>query len=270
MCFGVRDALAAAEALPDPSGVTIYGELVHNPLVGERLAERGFRQLDELERDVPRTEAVLVTAHGVSDREAARLREHGLRIVDTTCPLVRAAHAAARELDREGRLVVVVGRAGHVEIRGLVGDLRRSVVVAGPEEVERWPDPRIGVLAQTTTPAAQLHAVVRAIRRANPDADVRVADTVCRPTRDRQESLAELLPHVSALVVVGGRGSRNTLELVRAAEAAGVRAIHVESAAELDPAAFAGIETVGLTAGTSTLPETVEEVHERLRGMAPP
>lgn len=271
MCFGVRDALALADSIADPSSVTIYGELAHNEEVRRRLAERGFRGLEENARDgAPPTARVLLTPHGVSDRERARLTGAGASLIDATCPLVRAAHAAALRFAAEGRFVVVVGRADHVEVRGLVGDLPRHAVVAGPDDVETYPAASIGVVAQTTTTAAELAAALEAVRERNPAADVRLADTICQPTRDRQAALAALLPQIEVLVVVGGRGSRNTRQLADAAARAGVRAHHVQRASDLDPAWFAGAPRVGLTAGTSTPAAILAEVYDALVAMEPP
>ena len=98
MCFGVRDALQVIEQIRDPRSVTIHGELVHNGVVLRRLADRGFAQEDERDRGVPETAAVLITAHGISQRERARLRAAGKQLIDTTCPLVKKAHEAARSL----------------------------------------------------------------------------------------------------------------------------------------------------------------------------
>ena len=169
MCFGVSDALAAADRIENPSEVTIYGELVHNELVRERLLARGFAQMGERDREIPSTPAVLITAHGVSGAERGRLAAAQLRVVDTTCPLVRHAHSMALQLDAEDRLVVVVGKADHVEVRGIVGDLRRFVVIESAVNVGNLGAERIGVMSQTTTPDARFAEVVAAIRRENPN-----------------------------------------------------------------------------------------------------
>ena len=141
-------------------------------------------------------------------------------------------------------------------------------MVESPAEVRSYPDERLGVICQTTTPDALLRAVLRAVQAKNPATQIRFVDTVCRPTRERQQALERLLPAVDALVVVGGKNSRNTRELAEAARARGVRTIQVQSAAELRPAWFQEYHTVGLTAGTSTLDETIEEVHRRLLALA--
>ncbi len=268
MCFGVRDALDVMDSVEDPRAVTVHGELVHNPEVLRMLDRRGFHQSSEASRGVPDTEAVLITAHGVSDRERARLRGAGKRLIDTTCPLVQKAHDAARQLQAEGRRVVVLGRAEHVEVRGIVEDLADAIVVGSEGDVRAWPDARLGVVCQTTTAAERVDRLVAAIRRGNPRADVRLVDTVCNPTKARGAALEALLPAVDALVVVGGRDSNNTRQLVARAEARGVPALHVENAAQLDEGWLEGRATVGLTAGTSTLPATIDAVHARLLELA--
>ncbi|MBK8974640.1 MAG: 4-hydroxy-3-methylbut-2-enyl diphosphate reductase [Planctomycetes bacterium] len=268
MCFGVRDALRDVLALRDAGSVTVWGELVHNPLVITQLGERGFVQRGEQSRIAfPDTARVLITAHGVSDRERARLRAHGHELIDTTCPLVRHAHDVALRLSAEGRHVVVLGKRGHVEVQGLVGDLPRADVVWERHEVAHYPYPRLGVLAQTTTPPDRAAELIDEIRLLNPTADLRVVDTICAPTRDRQRALDELAGEVRVAVVVGGSGSNNTRELVARLARLGVAAHRVATAAELEPGWFAGHAVVGLAAGTSALPDTVDAVERRLRDL---
>jgi 4-hydroxy-3-methylbut-2-enyl diphosphate reductase len=103
-----------------------------------------------------------------------------------------------------------------------------------------------------------------AVSRCNPDAQIRFIDTVCRPTKEHQNALERLLDLVQAMVVVGGRNSNNTRELAERCRERGVPAHHIQDAADLQPDWFARIETVGLTAGTSTLDETIERVHQAL------
>lgn len=110
-----------------------------------------------------------------------------------------------------------------------------------------------------------MRAVRRAVEEQNPGAEVRFIDTVCHPTKDHQKALERLLDQVEAVVVVGGRHSNNTRELAARCRERGLPALHVQGASDLDPAWFTGLATVGLTAGTSTLDETVEEVRQALQ-----
>jgi 4-hydroxy-3-methylbut-2-enyl diphosphate reductase len=265
MCFGVRDALRATRSVADPTLVTIHGELVHNPRVARQLGEAGFRQSREDSRVAAvGTPVVLITAHGVSNAERRRLEAANKALIDTTCPLVRRAHDAAQTLQAEGRHVLLVGKAGHVEVRGIVEDLERCDVIEAPDEVRCYDSHRLGIVCQTTMPPDVVADVCAHVRRLNPLADVRVIDTVCRPTELRQQSVVDLAGRVDAVVVVGGRNSNNTRWLVNVCREHGTPALHVESAEDLDPAWFAGVRTVGLTAGTSTLDETIDEVYRAL------
>ncbi len=265
LCFGVRDALDYIRRVPDPAAVTIYGELVHNERINTELVQLGFRQVSEQARGTREaaTPEVLVTAHGISNAERGRLAAAGRVLHDTTCPLVRRAHEAALRLDAEGRFVIVVGRRGHVEVLGLTGDLRACEVVESPAEVRAYPTDRIGVICQTTTPDALAEAVLEAVHQHNPHAAIRFIDTVCRPTRERQEALLALLPRVQALVVVGGRNSRNSRELAETARRRGVPAFLVQGAEDM-PAEVFEFDVVGLTAGTSTPDDTIDEVESLL------
>lgn len=264
-CFGVREALAIAEQTQDPHSVTIHGELVHNESVQQRMRTRGFHIVSEdSRRALPQTPRVMVTAHGISDRERNRLESAGLRLIDTTCPLVRRVHLAAQRLAGDGRHILVIGRTGHVEVQGIIEDLPSVEVVDSPQSVRVYSQKRLGIVSQSTTPpqlASEIHA---AIRKVNPGSDIEFVDTICQPTRDRQEAVLKLLPHVDAVVVVGGLNSNNTRALVAQCTSAGKPAVHVQSAVDLDPKWFRDIRVVGLTAGTSTLDETVEEVRRAL------
>jgi len=268
MCFGVRDALQILAEVDEPERVTIHGELVHNEAVVEQLGERGFQMVKEsARRPLPLTDTVLVTAHGVSARERQRLLAAGKQIVDSTCPLVIRAHEAAQKLQREDRHVLVIGKRGHVEVQGIIEDLNSFEVIQSAEEVRHYPFAKLGIMCQTTSPARLVQQIRAAVAEKNPSADIRFIDTVCHPTKDHQRALETLLEQVEAVVVVGGHNSNNTRELVARCREHGVPALHIQSASDLDPAWFDGFEIVGLTAGTSTLDATIDEVHQALAAL---
>ncbi len=268
-CFGVRDAIKVAMNYPQPYRMTVLGELVHNEEIMIRLTERGVRMLPETQREViPETPAVMITAHGMSDRERRLYEEAGREIIDTTCPLVRRIHKAALMLAADGRTVVVIGKPNHVEVRGIVGDLKDYAVFACPEDVTALAAMRIGVICQSTMPPNQAQAVLQRIKEVNAAKDIRYIPTICKPTLDRQAAAHRLLVQVDTLVVVGGRHSNNTLELVKLAEVQGIRAIHVQTQADLRMQQFEGAMVVGLTGGTSTPDETIEAVYDWLMALS--
>jgi 4-hydroxy-3-methylbut-2-en-1-yl diphosphate reductase len=264
MCFGVRDAVALALAHADGGPLTILGDLVHNPTVLAALDAKGIAVAQDAAHVT--TPTVMVTAHGASQRTLARTRALGLRVVEATCPLVHAAHNAVLALARDGYHVVIVGQRDHVEVRGLTGDLDRFDVVLEDEDVLRLEAyPRIGVAAQTTQAIEKVRHIVRLIRTRFPQSDVRFFDTVCKPTKDRQSAAIEMARQADVVVVVGGRSSNNTRELVKSCGRYGARVHHVETDADVRPEWFDGVQVVGLTAGTSTPDDMIERVEARIR-----
>src|SRR5437588_12973006 len=265
ICFGVRDAIAQAETLAREAPLTILGELVHNPIVRERLRAEGIRE--ESSDAAVQTPRVMITAHGTSDKRREALNKRGLAVADGTCPLVRYAHEQLKRLVHAGHFPVVIGLANHVEVRGLVEDFADAFVINESADIRNLPArPRYGIISQTTQPIDRVRALVAEIARAHPNAKIRFADTVCKPTKDRQLALKKLIAAVEVIVVVGGRQSNNTRQLVETCRAAGKRPLHIERPEELQPEWFRGVAIVGLTGGTSTLLETVEAVRQRLEG----
>ena len=269
MCFGVEDALELAGSLERPEEVTILGEIVHNPQVMHSMEQRGFLvQPEDSRQQLPPSERVLVTAHGISERYRQRLQEASKEIVDTTCPLVTRVHKMASFLHRQGYRLVLVGKPGHVEVLGITEDYPDTAVLPHPTSVTPGLGARLAVLAQTTTPPSLFEEVLEAVRTTHPQSEVRAVDTVCRPTRDRQSAIRELLARVEAVVVVGGPRSNNTLRLVEQARQCGLPAWRVDGPEDLEESWFAGVSRVGLTAGTSTPRAAIEGVHRRLLGFA--
>ena len=269
MCFGVRDALRKTHDAAATRRVTVLGQLVHNPVVDEQLDRLGVTRGALGERTDEGEGAVVITAHGVSDRELGRWESSGREVFNTTCPLVRKAHTALASLVAQGYLPVVIGRPGHVEVEGLVGDFPGAAVVESFRDVLKLPSQaRFGVVSQTTQPIERVRELVEQFRRCRPESEVKFVDTVCQPTKDRQEALRELCADCEMVVVVGGSNSNNTGELVAKAEQLGARAVRVERAGDLRWRWFRGVASVGVTAGTSTLDETVRAVFERVQRFA--
>jgi 4-hydroxy-3-methylbut-2-enyl diphosphate reductase len=266
VCFGVRDALKCTDVIARPVQVTVYGELVHNPIVQQRLRKRGFQQTGEGNgRDhIPDTPQVLITAHGISASRRKQLALAGKSMIDTTCPLVKKAHAAAMRLQEDGFHVLLIGRPGHVEVQGIIEDLASVDVVPDAAHVQTYPHARLGIMCQTTTPSELVMQVRTAVAERNPQAAIKFIDTVCQPTKDRQDALEELLHQVQVMVVLGGANSNNTQLLAQRCRQRGIPAYHIQSEEELKLRWFCGVDIVGLTAGTSTLPETIEEVYQSL------
>lgn len=267
MCFGVRDAIALARQTAQREPLTILGDLVHNETVLGELRARGIRiQSDAGE---VATQTVMITAHGASERRRSAVRERGLNVIEATCPLVHLAHQAVAKLVREGFHPVIIGKRDHVEVRGLTEDLAEFDVVLSEEDVARLAErPRFGIAAQTTQPIDKVRHLAGLIRQRFPHAEVRFVDTVCQPTKQRQNAAIELAQQSDVVIVIGGAHSNNTHELVRTCSRYCARVHHVQTAADLQADWLLDANTVGITAGTSTPDTVINEVETCLRDAA--
>lgn len=269
MCFGVRDAIAFATQEARTQPVTILGELVHNQTVLADLRAQGVKTESHLSNVT--TQAVMISAHGASDKAIERVRRSGHVILEATCPLVHHAHRSLKKLVNEGCHPVVIGKRDHVEVRGLTDDFREFDVILNIEDIQNLrARQRFGVVAQTTQPIKRVRQIVDVMRRTFLDSEVRFIDTVCQPTKQRQNAAVELAKQCDVVVVIGGANSNNTRELVSTSKQFCERVHHVQSADDLRHDWFEGAETVGLTAGTSTPDITIAEIEKRLAEMVNP
>lgn len=267
MCFGVRDAIALAREQAAQQPVTILGQLVHNPTVLEQLAAQGVA-FAENPAEV-KTPTAIITAHGASDSAIARARMKIGNVLEATCPLVHVAHRAVHGLVRDGYHPVIIGKRGHVEVRGLTEDLDDFDIVLSEEDVEALrPRARFGVAAQTTQPIARVRHLCNLIRRKFPQSEVKFVDTVCQPTKLRQNAATDLARRVDVVIVIGGAHSNNTRELAETCRKQCGRVHQVETATEIRPEWFGNCETVGVTAGTSTPDDVIRGVEARLQEVA--
>jgi 4-hydroxy-3-methylbut-2-en-1-yl diphosphate reductase len=266
MCFGVRDAIALALEHAHAGPLTILGDLVHNPSVLAALEAKGVAVAHDAAH--VQTPTVMVTAHGTSQRTLERTRGLGLTVVEATCPLVRVAHRAVVALARDGYHPVIVGQRGHVEVRGLTGDLDCFDVILDEDDVLALEErSRFGVASQTTQAIAKVRHLADLIQRRFPRSEVRFVDTVCKPTKDRQSAAIEMAHQSDVVIVVGGRSSNNTRELVNTCSRYCSRVHHVQTEADIRVEWIDGAAIVGLTAGTSTPDDVIDAVEARLREM---
>jgi 4-hydroxy-3-methylbut-2-enyl diphosphate reductase len=264
MCFGVRDAIDLAIDRAAAAPLTILGDLVHNSTVLARLRARDIAIVhDQAEA---KTRTVMVTAHGASERTLATARARGLDVVEATCPLVHVAHQAIDALRRDGYHPVIIGQRGHVEVRGLTDDLDDFDVVLTDDDVLALEGhARIGIAAQTTQPIDKVRHLVALIRRRFAESDVRFIDTVCQPTKQRQDAAVALARQSDVVIVVGGASSNNTRELVNTCSRFCSQVHHIQTEADLDPEWFVAAGTVGITAGTSTPDDVIDRVEALIR-----
>ncbi|RLE37164.1 4-hydroxy-3-methylbut-2-enyl diphosphate reductase [Candidatus Acetothermia bacterium] len=266
-CFGVNRAVEMIETETREHGpLYTLGAIVHNAHVVETLAEKGAKLVHSLD-EVPDGGTVAITAHGAGEEVYAEIRRRGLRLVDTTCTIVRRAQQTAAKLVDEGYFVVVYGEADHPEVKGILSWTRGKGIATLTPDVDLPPEAsRIGIIAQTTKKPELFARFAQELteRYAEALGEIRAIDTTCPETGRRYQAARELAAKVDLLIVVGSRFSANTRKLAETCRGTGVPTYHIEFADEIDPGWLSGIGRVGVTAGASTPDSVIEAVVHRL------
>jgi len=265
-CFGVKRAtLLAFEKASDGIPTSTLGPIIHSPQVVQRLEEKGVRVVNNLSQ--LENGRIILRSHGVTSTEMKEAHEKGLEVVDATCPFVRKAQSYVQLLSDEGYEVLVVGDRDHPEVEGIISYASRPVtVVASAEEASSLPTmKRLGVVAQTTQSYETLEAVVEVCLAKVQE--LRVFNTICDATSVRQDEAKILARKVDCMVVIGGYNSANTRRLAEICLELQPETHHVETADQLSEEWFAGMNTVGITAGASTPKWLIDEVIERIKAI---
>jgi 4-hydroxy-3-methylbut-2-en-1-yl diphosphate reductase len=266
-CFGVRDAIHEALDERFRGRLTVVGQLVHNPQVVDQLDDHGVRRVDSADADID-TPNVMITAHGAPASMKQKLHDRGFTVYDASCPLVVRVHKAVARLVSKGFHPVVIGQEGHVEVRGIVGDLEHYTVIGDFADLDQLAGhARIGIVCQTTQQVSFVDQLVAALRERFPAMEIEFIDTICKPTKDRQVAVDKLAREADLMIVVGGYNSSNTKKLKKRCEEIGVEVYHVERPADLKPEWFVGKQHVGITAGTSTPEGVIAEMYDAIKSM---
>ncbi len=259
-CFGVKRAIEKAESMDK---AFIFGSLIHNPQEVARLASLNKKIVTSL--DEVQDNRVVITAHGLDINVLGKIKDKGLDIIDTTCPLVTRIYNEGHKLQEKGLQIVIIGDPKHVEVKGIASRLRGPIIIYEEADIAKVPEgSRIGVITQSTLLMEKFEKFVEKLKERC--TEVVAVNTICKPTKDRQTAAAALTKQVQIMIVIGGRNSSNTHKLADTCQVFLPDATHhIETAQELDSNWFKGKVKVGITAGASTPDYLIDEVIAKIR-----
>ncbi len=254
-------ALEAPGAFPAP--IYTYGPLIHNNQVLQLLVAKGIQPIASLPEQGRGT--MIIRAHGIPPQDQAQIEAAGYKILDATCPRVKKVQVIIERYARKEYGVIIVGDHNHAEVAGLKGYAgNRGVVVESMAALDELPAfPQAIIVAQTTQNTLFFKRIGQWARANRPQ--YKLFNTICDSTEKRQAEVRILANQVEAFVIIGGRNSGNTRRLAEIARHTGRPAFHVETEGDLELAAMAAFNEVGVTAGASTPSWITERVCRMLR-----
>ena len=273
-CAGVIRAIDIVEQALAKFGAPVYvrHEIVHNRHVVESLRAKGARFVENLS-EVPAGAITIFSAHGVARVVELDANARGLHVLDATCPLVAKVHGQGQRYVAQGRLVILVGHAGHPEVEGTMGRISGPVLLVQTERdveaLDLAADTPVAYVTQTTLSVDDTRAIIAALKRRFTDIVGPDINDICYATQNRQSAVRELAKVADVILVVGAKNSSNSNRLREIGAEEGVPSYLIADGSELDAAWVRDADAVGITAGASAPEELVDDVLEALGRLGP-
>jgi len=258
-CFGVKRAV---DMVVKEENAYTLGQLIHNPQVVELLEKRGIKETKSI--DDVESGTLIITAHGTSKSIIEKAKKKGLRIIDTTCPLVKRIHELAGEFDKKGYKIILLGDKEHSEVKGIVSNARDVLIINTPKEAEKLRFEKACFLSQTTELIDKFNKIAGILKGNIPNLEV--FNTICDATKKRQDSALKLAKKIDLMIVIGGYNSANTKMLSQICSKI-VETKHIEKADEIDGEWFKGKNLIGLTAGASTPDWVINDIRIKIESI---
>ena len=266
-CAGVDRAIQIVEQALERYGAPVYvrHEIVHNKHVVNRLKAMGavfVKELDECPDDRP----VVFSAHGVPKRVPAEAQRRDMLYVDATCPLVSKVHVEAQRHFKNGKMILLIGHAGHPEVIGTMGQLPEGAVslietVEDVAQLDGVSGEDLAFVTQTTLSVDDTAEIVAALQARFPAIAAPHKEDICYATTNRQAAVKAIGANADLVLVVGAPNSSNSVRLVEVAERAGAKAAYlVPSAEAVDWSWFDDAARIGVSAGASAPEDLVEDL----------
>jgi 4-hydroxy-3-methylbut-2-enyl diphosphate reductase len=262
-CFGVKRAIDITFniAKEQHSGIYTYGPLIHNPQVVKELEQKGVHSCNDLYTSGIKT--LIIRTHGVGPEIYAETSKMGYNVIDATCPFVKKAQNYAKKLRDEGYQVLIIGDRLHPEVQGLIGFSGKDVIVA--DNTEKIPNlkKKVGIIVQTTQSFETFKEVVfQALQSAR---EIKIYNTICDSTTQRVRETGKVAEKVDLMIIVGGKNSANTNQLVKLSKSVCAIVHHIETADEIKKEWFDNVGKVGITGGASTPQWIIDDVENKIR-----
>ncbi len=268
-CFGVKRALKIAlEAASQKKDVCMLGDIVHNEDVVRTIRQAGIHKISRLGKG--KGKILLLRAHGASRKILQQAKRLGFTILDATCPMVKEIHSIATSMEKKGYQIIVVGDENHDEVKGIVGQLQKKYLVIDPIHLPSTQQLRrikkACVVVQSTQNIKIVLEICSLLKKNI--AELKFFNTICRPTRMKQEEIQKMPLENDIMVIIGSKTSANTKRLYEISKRLNTKTYWVENASALKNIWFQGVEKVGITAGASTPETTTLAVIQKMKQIA--
>lgn len=268
-CFGVKRAIEIAfKTARLGTKVYMLGDIVHNEDVVKQIQKAGICKIKKL--STGRGKILLIRAHGACRHIFEEAKRLGFQIIDATCPMVKEIHRIVKQMENKGYKIIIIGDKKHDEVHGISGQLANQAIIIDPSDklpLKKFKDyPKACVVVQSTQNLDKVLKIVRKLKAHFKE--LKFYNTICRPTRLKQEEIKTLPKENDVVIVIGSKTSANTRRLYEIAKSTNPRSFWVQSKEEIKAGWFKGAQTIGITAGASTPEIITQQVIAHIKKLA--
>jgi 4-hydroxy-3-methylbut-2-enyl diphosphate reductase len=267
-CFGVRRAIdIALKAAAECKNVYMLGDIVHNEKVVRQIQDAGIKKIKRL--SCGKNKILLIRAHGCPSSVYNKAKGLDYNIIDATCPMVKEIHKIAKVMEKKGNRIIVIGDKKHDEVRGIVGQLKkRAIIIDAATDLPLKSLKKITracVVVQSTQNLDKAVEIIDSLKTYIKD--LRFFNTICKPTRTKQQEIKTMPAKNGAMIIIGSKNSANTKRLYEISKSLNARSFWVNSREDIRREWFSKVKSLGVTAGASTPDSTTREIIDYIRSL---
>ena len=267
-CFGFHRAVDTVYERTGMENVYTYGPIIHNDEVVKDLESKGVKAISDVAQlDGIDNATVIIRSHGVSKNVYESIKTKNYEVVDATCPFVLKIHRIVEQESKAGKQIVIIGNEKHPEVEGIKGwsvspvYIVDSIEKAQNLELDRAKE--VVVVSQTTFNYNKFQELVEIINKKS--YNITIKNTICNATEERQTEARDIARKVSAMIVIGDKSSSNTRKLYEICKGECEDTFYIQTLRDLNLNDLRFIDSIGITAGTSTPNNIIEEVYTNVR-----
>ncbi len=275
-CPGVKRTINLIEnILKEKKYKKIYmlGEVIHNSHVINDLKKRGLKLITDFNK-IPKIKdgILIIQSHGISPQIYETLKKKKINYIDSTCPLVKIIHNAIKKLENEGFYPLIIGNRYHTEVIGISGYTKnKPIIINKKEEVKKSlfkQIKKVGIVFQSTFIQEEGEKIIKEIKKyVN---NIKVIDTICKPTKDRQNEIKEKSKKYKSIIVIGSPNSSNTKHLYKISLKNNKNTFFIENPEELYNIDFSNKIPILVTSGASAPDYIIEKVIKTVEKLISP
>lgn len=275
-CFGVQNAVEIAEeALAKGERVFSLGQIVHNDIEVERLFAMGLESIDHYQFSKLKDCKVLIRAHGEPPETYYIAAKNNITIIEATCPIVKKLQSRINdtwiETKKKGGQVVILGKAGHAEVVGLIGQTNNEAILTnGKENLDKIDYKKdVHLFSQTTMSVSDYKQLAETIGKRMkengievPEKHLHVNNTICGQVSNRQPGLKTFARKHDIIIFVSGKESSNGKMLYSICKSENPETFFISSPDDLNKEWFKGKKSVGVCGATSTPKWLIDNIRD--------